>query len=467
MAATHRRQRPAPDIWPGFVDAISALLIIVIFLLMVFTIAQYFLSEILSGRDKTLERLNRQVSQLAEMLSIEKTANVDLRDTLSEVSAQLQSSTADRDRLSSQLAEMMPERDMLQAMLNERTSERDSLRQLADAAGKEAETASKELEDAYKAIAADKEKVEIQLRRIASLERDIAALGKVRADLEKKVAAQTASLDKGAKEAGALRDRSKELVAELAAERERTLLTQKTIEEKDVRLRALLGRADASEAALTEEQAQSEKARAAVRLLNSQIAALRQQLARISVALGASEIKAKQQNIQIVNLSKRLNEALASKVQELASFRSEFFGRLRKALGNRRDIRIVGDRFVFQSEVLFSSGTATLQDSGSAQISRLAETLLDLSKRIPKDLNWVLRVDGHTDRLPISTINFPSNWELSTARAVSVVKFLIGLGLPPNRLAATGFGEFQPLDKRNTVQAFRRNRRIEFKLTQR
>ena len=467
MPAASRRHRAAPDIWPGFVDALSALLIIVIFLLMVFTIAQYFLSEILSGRDQALERLNRQVTQLAEMLSIEQTANSDLRDTLSQVSAQLQTSTSERDRLDSQLAEMMPERDMLQAMLNERTTERDALQLLAGKAGAEADTVGKELEDAYKAISADKEKIEIQLRRIASLERDIAALGKLRAELEKKVAEQASSLDDQAKEAGALRDRSKELIAELASERERTLLVQSAIEEKDIRLRALLGRADAAEAALSEEAALSKKARDAVRLLNVQIAALRQQLARIAVALEASEVKGKQQNIQIVNLSKRLNQALASKVQELASFRSEFFGRLRQALGNRRDIRIVGDRFVFQSEVLFSSGTAKLQESGSEQIARLAQTLLELSVRIPKDINWVLRVDGHTDRLPISTIRFPSNWELSTARAVSVVKFLIELGLPPNRLAATGFGEFQPLDTQNTVQAFKRNRRIEFKLTQR
>ncbi len=481
MPAARRRQRAAPDIWPGFVDAISALLIIVIFLLMVFTIAQYFLSELLSGRDAALERLNSQVSELTEMLSIERTTNADLRNTLSQVSARLQTSTSERDRLSSQLAELMPERDMLQAMLNERArevetfssllvernAERDALKQAVEEAGRKSAATAGELEDAYKAIAAGKDRIEIQLRRIASLERDIEALGAVRKTLEEKVAAQAASLENRAREAGALRDRSKTLVAELASERERTLLAQKTIEEKDVRLAALLGRAAAAETALSEEQALSEKARGEVRLLNIQIAALRQQLARISTALEASEVKAKQQNVQIVNLSKRLNEALASKVQELARFRSEFFGRLRQTLGNRRDVTIVGDRFVFQSEVLFPSGTATLQESGRNQIGRLAQTLIELSARIPKDLNWVLRVDGHTDRLPISTPSFPSNWELSTARAVSVVKFLIELGLPPNRLAATGFGEFQPLDKRNTVQAFRLNRRIEFKLTQR
>ncbi len=481
MPAASRRQRAGSDIWPGFVDALSALLIIVIFLLMVFTIAQFLLNEILSGRDAALERLNRQVNQLAEMLSIEQTTNTDLRDKLSQVSIRLETTTAERDRLSSQLAELMPERDMLQAMLSERAkevetfssllakreAERDALKLAVEEASRTSAATARELEDAYKTIAADKDRIELQLRRIASLERDIEALSAVRKALEQKVAAQAASLQDRAEEVGALRDRSKALAAELASERERTLLAQKTIEEKDIRLAALLGRAGETETALVEEQALSEKARDEVRLLNLQIAALRQQLTLIAAALEASEAESKQQNVQIVNLSKRLNAALARKVQELASFRSEFFGRLRQTLGNRRDITIVGDRFVFQSEVLFPSGTATLQQSGRSQISQLARTLIELSGRIPKDLNWVLRVDGHTDRLPISTPSFPSNWELSTARAVSVVKLLIELGLPPNRLAATGFGEFQPLDRSNTVRAFRLNRRIEFKLTQR
>ena len=243
-------------------------------------------------------------------------------------------------------------------------------------------------------------------------------------------------------------------------------LTQ-TVEAPETRLAELRVLYNQAGEALSAEQTITRRARDAVRLLNVQIAAQRQQLARIAVALEASEVKGKQQNIQIVNLSKRLNQALASKVQELASFRSEFFGRLRQALGNRRDIRIVGDRFVFQSEVLFPSGAATLQPGGRNQIDKLAQTIKELSDTIPTDINWVLRVDGHTDRIPISTPAYPSNWELSTGRAVAVVRYLIEQGVPAGRLAATGFGEFQPIDPGNSIAAFRRNRRIEFKLTQR
>src|SRR3546814_2610225 len=167
------------------------------------------------------------------------------------------------------------------------------------------------------------------------------------------------------------------------------------------------------------------------------------------------------------SLGKRLNVALASKVQELARYRSEFFGRLREILGSREDIRIVGDRFVFQSEILFASGSATIEQDGRPQLARLAGTLKEIAADIPDDIDWVLRVDGHTDRRPIDTLAFPSNWELSTARAVSVVKFLIEQGIPPARLVAAGFGEFQPLDTGNDEIAYRRNRRIEFKLTER
>ena len=253
----------------------------------------------------------------------------------------------------------------------------------------------------------------------------------------------------------------------LAIPVERVTRLIKAVEAPETRLAELQVRYSQAEEELTAEQAVSAEAREQVRILNLQIAALRQQLARIEQALQVSERKAREQNVQIVNLSRRLNAALASKVQELANFRSEFFGRLRRALGNRSDVRIVGDRFVFQSEVLFPSGEARLQPSGRVQIDKLANTIKEIAANIPTDINWVLRVDGHTDRLPIKTPAYPSNWELSTGRAIAVVKYLIDRGVPATRLAATGFGEFQPIDPGSTIAAFKRNRRIEFKLTQR
>jgi chemotaxis protein MotB len=200
--------------------------------------------------------------------------------------------------------------------------------------------------------------------------------------------------------------------------------------------------------------------------LNQQIAALRQQLARLGAALQASEAKVGVQQAQIARLGERLNLALARQVEELQRYRSDFFGRLRKLIGEHPSVRIVGDRFVFQSELLFPTGEATLTPEGERHLANLADTLVAVTREIPPDIAWILRIDGHTDRRPIRTPEFPSNWELSTARALSVVRFLVARGIPPQRLAAAGFGEFYPLDLANTPAALARNRRIEIKLTQ-
>jgi chemotaxis protein MotB len=171
--------------------------------------------------------------------------------------------------------------------------------------------------------------------------------------------------------------------------------------------------------------------------------------------------------VEIAALGQRLNAALASRVQELARYRSEFFGRLREALGDQPDIRIVGDRFVFQSEVLFETGSAELEAEGQAQLRRVADVLKDVARRIPPDIDWILQVEGHSDRIPIATPLYPSNWELSSARAMSVVRLLIEQGIPAAKLSAAGFGEFHPIGAGNDAAALRRNRRIEIKLTQR
>ncbi len=467
MPGASRRLRQTPDIWPGFVDALSSLLIIVIFMLMVFTLAQFFLSEILTGRNQALERLNRQVAELAEMLSLERSTTARLREDMTRLNADLEASIATRERLSSELAEILPQKDALEATLGERTRERDSLQARVDEAETVAAKSKAELAEAMKLVAADREKIEAQLREIAQLNRDVTALRTLRAELEKKVADLAAAMQAKDAELTAVRDRSKELEARLSTAEERTALAQKDIAAKEMQIRELGEQAQRIGEDLTAEQRESARAKREVELLNRQLLALRQQLARLNAALEASEAKNKEQNIQITSLGKRLNEALASKVAELARYRSEFFGRLREVLGNRQDIRIVGDRFVFQSEVLFPSGSADLNPGGQDQIARLAGTLIEISARIPPSISWVLRVDGHTDRVPISTGKFPSNWELSSARAIAVVKGLIAAGVPANRLVAAGFGEFQPIDDRSDEIAFRRNRRIEFKLTER
>ncbi len=333
-----RRTRRTLDIWPGFVDALSGLVLVMVFMLLVFVLAQYFLGNALSGSEAARDRLGREMAALVEQLSLEKKANDSLRGDLSKLSSQLTSADAERARL----------------------------------------------------------------------EHDVAALAALKAELEAKLA-----------EAGD---------------------------------------------ALEGEKTASMAARAEAALLNQQLDAIKQEMARLAAALDASEKTAAEQKVQIVDLGKRLNVALANKVEELQRYRSEFFGKLRELLGNRPGIRVEGDRFVFQSEVLFDTASAEMGVEGIEQIRALAKTLNEISKQIPKDVHWVLRVDGHTDKRPIASGRFPSNWELSTARAITVVKTLAANGVPADRLAAAGFGEFQPLEKGDTEEAYGKNRRIEIRL---
>jgi chemotaxis protein MotB len=446
MALARRSRRTELNIWPAFVDALGQLVIAIIFLLLIFTVAQFLTTDALSGRDEALQRLTKQVNDLTDLLALERGSGSDLRLNVAQLSAQLQSANAAKDTLTTRVAE-------LAAKADDETARADRL--------------SRELAEANQTVSADKEKVELQLKDLASLQRDIEALKKVRTDLETKVADLAGQQQKAAQDLTAQRDRSKELEAKLSTAEERTALAQKEIDKRDIRLSELTAEGQKAAEALAAEQKLSKDSQDRVDLLNQQILALREQLQKISAALDLSEAKSKEDQAQIVDLGKRLNLALASKVEELARFRSEFFGRLRQVLGDRPDIRVVGDRFVFQSEVLFSPASADLGDDAKRQLQPVAQAVKELIPQIPTDLNWVLRVDGHTDKRPIKMLFFPSNWELSTARAISVVKYLVEQGVPPERLAAAGFGEFQPLDNRDDEVAYRRNRRIELKLTDR
>lgn len=434
--SSSRRRQGSVNYWPGFVDALAALLVVVVFLIMVFALAQAFLSDALSGRDEALGKLTRQIDELARMLDLERSANTELRLSVSQLSAQLQSSISERDALAARLS--------------------DTERELTTIRQESAE----ELATLREQVSADRDTIELQLRNLARLERDIEALREVRATLEAEVASITGEL-------GQVRDLTKELEAKLADAEERTVLAQKELDARDIRLSELLQRAETAETSFSEERELSKQAQSQVALLNQQLSQLRAQIAALNKALEASEALNEEKDVQIVNLGQRLNQALATKVQELARYRSEFFGRLREVLGERSDIRIVGDRFVFQSEVLFESGEAVLNPRGEAQLAQLAGTLKEISSQIPDDLDWILRVDGHTDERPISTAKFPSNWELSSARAISVVKFLARQGIAPENLVAAGFGEYQPIDAGRDEIAYLRNRRIEFKLVQR
>lgn len=336
MAIGRRRIRggaPTVDYWPGFVDALSSLLLVLIFLLTIFVITQFFLTQLVTNKDSALDNLKSQIAELVSQLALERSEKADLQTTIAALQDSLAAAQSDKDALLARIGESAGAGDAVTTLKDE-------------------------------------------------------------------------------------------------------LSKQKQI---------------------------SDQALSQVELLNQQIAALRRQLATLEEALNASEQRDRESQAQIADLGRRLNAALAQKVQELARYRSEFFGRLRKILGNRPDIEIVGDRFAMQSEIFFDSGSAEINPAGRADLQQIAEAVKQIASEIPSDIHWVLRVDGHTDANPINTAQYPSNWHLSSARAIEVVQFMVAQGVPPEHLVAAGFGEFQPLDPKD----FKRNRRIEFKLTER
>ena len=339
LARSRRRER-AIDYWPGFVDALSTMLLAIVFLLSVFMMAQFFLARDVTGKDAALAKLNKQIDELTSLLALETRAKDDAQANVAALTATLDTAQKDKARL--------------QGLI------------------------------------------------------DSANNGTLTAD--QRVAAAQQLLDS----------------------------------EKQVSARAL----------------------AQVEILNQQIAALRRQLAALEDALSASEQRDRESQAKIADLGSRLNVALAQKVQELSRYRSDFFGRLRQILGDRPGVRTVGDRFVFQSEVLFDTGQASLNQAGKVELDQLAGAIIELEHEIPAEIPWVLRVDGHTDKRPIQSAQFPSNWELSAARAIAVVQYLVGKGVAPQHLVAAGFGEFQPIETGDNEDAYRRNRRIELKLTE-
>ena len=564
-AITRRVHARATNIWPGFVDALATLLMVIIFVLMIFIVSQFYLTQLLSGRDKALDQLERQVLELSEMLAMEKTISEQLRIERTQLSIDLQASNTARDDLASRVSSLSRLRDELeeqlitsssrQAMLQQRiaeidaerdnldfrivqlVNERDALLAKLRAVEEEAHIARVEqddlaaqLADANRTIQLDQDTIELQLRDLEALRRDIAALEQVRAELEQQVVElvavrtgleqqlestdqqrqlsradldearalltglvgklaeqraragelesriedrdqRAAERDARIAELAALlsseRDQTRSLQAQIEVSERRTVLAQKEIEDREIRLEELLSSYDLTQRDLTEEQKVSAGLQQRVDALNEQLLALRQQLARIQKLLDDTEAEVEIRDEKIINLTSRLNTALISRVSELQRFRSEFFGRLRDVLRNRRDIRIVNDRFVFQAEVLFASGSAEIGRAGRQELQQLARALNEIAPRIPSNIDWILQVEGHTDSVPISNVQFRNNWDLSAARAISVVEYLIGQGVAPRRLSATGYGEHRPVDPSDGSISERRNRRIEMKLTQR
>jgi chemotaxis protein MotB len=481
MARARRATRHQVDIWPGFVDALSTLVLSIIFLLVVFVLAQFFLGQVLQGRNEAVQTLQGQVQDLTSQLGLEQDSADELRRTMARINGDLQQAFLDRDMLSADLGESESARAQLAEQLTAAERDRALMQRTLDemrVSGGQGEVRIAELERelglARQSVESDRQQIELQLGQLVQLRRDIETLTQVRTELEAKVAELGTSLattEEGRRkllaELGSTRDRASALEARVADADARTVLAQRELAARELRIEELLRSSKDLEAQLGGTAGARDDAVQQVQMLTAQIATLSQQLTALDEALDLKQSEIDAQSDTIASLGQRLNVALASKAEGLSQYRSEFFGELRKALGDRADVRIVGDRFVFQSEVLFGSGSDVIAPGGRDELAKLADALKEIIGRIPAGLPWVLQVDGHTDRVPISTPRFPSNWELSTARAIAVAQFLVAQGIPPDRVAARGFAEFQPLDPGGGPEAFNRNRRIEIKLTTR
>jgi chemotaxis protein MotB len=505
-----RRNREGLNAWPGYVDALSTLLMVLIFVLLVFVLAQGFLSVALSSRDQALDRLNRQVAELADLLALERNSGEELRGRLSRMTEELRGAAGARDAALAQLGTLRDERDRQGTERDAMRADRDRLAaRLADleassrgageriasleerlaealsraeARGGDAAASVRELTEARRQLAGEREALTAARQQLAEQQARAGSAETVRDRTAAELVAARAELDR-------MRQAMAELDRTVQADRATIATKLSDIARLDEQLRALTALRDELEqraqaalnqSATTEEARRkaeeetagharlAESARAQVALLTQQVAQLRAELSRVAALLDAEENAGRDKDAQITALGQRLNAALAARVEELQRYRSDFFGRLRDVLGDRPEVRIVGDRFVFQSEVLFPVGSADLSASGRQQLRQLAGVLLEVSTRFPADLPWILRVDGHADRSPISgTGRYASNWELSAARAISVAQLLIGEGLPANHVAAAAFGDNQPLDPGDSFEALARNRRIELRLTDR
>lgn len=527
-----RSRRDSSIIWPGFVDAVTTLLMVMMFVLTIFTVMQVVLRDTITTQSNELDSLTDQIAQLADQLGLERQRAAGLETQVGQLTASLTAAEAEGERqatlittltgqlstaqgaladaqgriasFEAQVASLLAERDAARGQVTDLTA---SVQELEDAQKRlisEQEVMQLALAKARDEVDANAEAARLMAARRAAVEALIASLQNRAQGAEAQLSEAEAARLVDAAALEELRDRLKGADDELAAmtlaleeQRKRaeetlTLLAAaqtdaaRAVEGQDSRDAALV----AAERALTEEQSKSLEAERKVALLNEQIGALRSQLAQLQSILDESAARDEAAQVQMESLGTQLNAALAQVAAEqrrraeleaaeaarlaaenadLARYRSEFFGKLSELLDGREGVRVVGDRFLFSSEVLFQPGAAELAPEGQAQIAGVVEILNEIRGDIPPEIDWIIRVDGHTDDVPLSGAGeFSDNWELSQGRALSVVRYMQeSLGFPPERLAATGFGEYRPVAAGDDAAARAQNRRIELKLTER
>lgn len=506
-----RRRQTEFNIWPGFVDAMTSLLMVMMFVLSIFMVVQFVLQDTVSEKDSELADLSGQVASLTDALGLAQGRGRQLEAEGAALREDLAARRSDLDTAQTRISAFEAEVAALLAARNAARGRVEELEAAQAQAVSEQEALNLALAQARSEVDAQAEAARLAAARREALEALVADLkAKGEADAAQLTEAEAARLTE-AEAAAALRARLKDSQDELTAmtlsleesrkqaEETLTLLAAAQAGRDEARAAAdrqlteaerRAGLLAAANAALSQEEAKSAESLRRLAVLNEQVAALRAQLGSLQAVLDASQARDDAAQVQIEQLGGQLNVALAqvaaeqrrraeleaaerqrleAEAQDLQRYRSEFFGKMRDILASREGVRVVGDRFVFSSEVLFQPGSDALSDEGRSQIAGVARILFDVAGEIPPDIDWIIRVDGHTDNVPLSgTGQFRDNWELSQARALSVVRYMVDdLGVAPERLAATGFGEFRPVNPANTPEARAQNRRIELKLTER
>lgn len=440
MSYAVRRSRYAVNIWPGFVDALATLILVFIFMLVVFVFAQLGLSDALSKRTSDVVDLESEIVSLNEQLDEQKRVNQELQRSLQILE---QRRLAQLDEFQNKLAVLQNQRLRLELYADQLTGR---------------------LMESHADVAQAQDQNVLLQGQLTTAQELTATLNQRISELSRYMAEQTRQQDQLHEQLENTKLQQQLLstrllaansnIKQLQTEADETADDSKKLQQQLLQTQTQIR--------LDEDEHQRE-----VSKLEQTLAGLAEQNKTLSNLLKISAQQLSDKNQQMSVLQQRLDDRIKADEGVFSGYRSEFFTQLREVLGEHPDIRVVGDRFLFQSELLFASGSADLGGGGRLQLNHVAETLNKIAQRIPQDVNWVLQVNGHTDKRPISTSRFPSNWELSTERALSIVRYLIKRGIPPQRLAATGFAEFDPIAEGDDSAAHTRNRRIELKFTNR
>ena len=460
-------------IWPGFVDVLASTLMVIIFIVLLFTVAQVYLGDLVVGK-------NEQIQNLEKTIEIQDETIVEQDITLTDKEIALLERQEIIEQLDTEIEILDDEIQIKQSEISEKEnllSSKDQEISLQDALIDQKDEKILTLDDLIEKQALDIDKLNQMIAQITeelslSLQDKKQLQGKLEIlNKEQEILKNNLSKLGGQNEAlvnqlSNSQGKIQSLLDSLSSTKEFNQNLQSQISKVEGQNQELRDQSTNLEEVYSTKTTDLNEALAKISRLSDDIKILSNEIQLLNNLLDSKEAEIASSKIELGELGDRLNRVLTSELFKLQQYKSEFFGKLSEALGDRDDIQIKGDRFIFQSEILFDSGTAEIQTQGRVALSLIAKTLIDLSDQIPSELNWILQVDGHTDKVPISTNQFPSNWELSHARALEVVKFFIQQGIPANKLSANGYGEFQPINLGDAIEDLKQNRRIELKITQ-